>query len=287
MKKTITFIIAILLVGTINAQFSITNADFESNTAMSSDGTNHYIDGYRIAENKTGIFVASESGLAPGEGRNGSQALKSVIRDSNGTGGDVMLFSSNVDVSTYQPGEYTFSIWTKVETEVGNKALWLVVGARDADGKAVNGLLTRVDNGGTMTDVANWHNGYVEATATVTFTDPSVKTLDFRIMHATVNNTYYFDDISLSTTASLSTKSFETIGVKMYPNPSSASDFTTIKSTSGLENITLYSLTGKQILNEKINTNEFRFDTSKYAKGIYLVEVANSKGKSTSKLVIQ
>lgn len=288
MKKNITLFLALSAFLPFFAQITIPvpNGNFETNTAISTDGNNHTLEGFRITENKQNVFDISQSGLDAVNGVSGSQALKSTITGALGNAGDVMLFSNPIDISGYTAGTYTFSIFLKTATAPTKRPIWAVVGAFDADNKDISGTLTRIDNGGTLStnNWALWAEGFVEVTVSVE-TTTAVKSLQLRFQHATENHTFWFDNITLTTTATLSTKDFQEIGVSMYPNPVSSTAF--IKSNTGLENITLYSLTGKLLLDKKVSSNEYNLDVSSFAKGVYFLGVTNSKGKSVSKLIVQ
>ncbi|MFH4967720.1 T9SS type A sorting domain-containing protein [Gaetbulibacter sp. M240] len=271
----------------------ITNGDMESSTAMTtSDNKNYFIDGFSILENTPDdIFDEANSGLAPGEGQGGSQALKSTIQNSIGETSNAVLGVSPVDISANGPGNYTFSVFMKTTSAPTIRPVWMVVVAFDEDMANVNSATrTIIDNGGTIT----WQDlgtGYIEATVSVsiranTSGGKDAKFLVLRVQHAGENNTYYFDNITLTgPEATLSVNELKKIGVSMYPNP--AHSLSSIKSESQLENISLYSITGKQIFNKEVDSKEFQFDVSAYAKGLYLLKITNSKGSSTSKLVIK
>jgi len=83
---------------------------------------------------------------------------------------------------------------------------------------------------------------------------------------------------------SLSVEDLNINGINMFPNP--VSDISVIRSDTPLNNIALYSLTGKTIFNKNINSNEYQLDVSSYSKGMYLLSVTNTKGTSTSKLIV-
>lgn len=292
MKKTITLFLAIIAFTISYAQTNVpvTNGDFESTTTMSTtDNKTYTIDGFRILENTTDdIFDETNSGLVSGEGVNGSQALKSKIHNSTGTSFHAVLFTDKIDISNYNPGDYKLSLYIKSEILPTAYPIWMVVIAFDEDGVNVtNNTLVKKNGGGTL----NWqqlNTDFQEAYSEFTIVDnPSgknAKTIELRMQHGRENNTYWFDNLSLTTTATLSTKSFEQIGVSMFPNPASSS--TTIKSVAGLKNITLHSLSGQLLLDEKINTNQYNLNVSSFAKGVYVLGVTNEKGKSVTKLLV-
>jgi hypothetical protein len=91
-------------------------------------------------------------------------------------------------------------------------------------------------------------------------------------------NTVIFNDPALSTEKSIE------YGVSIFPNP--VSENLIIKSKTLIDNLTLYSLTGKLIFNKNPNTLEEIIDVKELSKGMYVLEVTNSKGKAKVKLLI-
>ena len=84
---------------------------------------------------------------------------------------------------------------------------------------------------------------------------------------------------------SLSVEDLNINGISMFPNP--VSEISTIKSESVLRNITLYSMTGKAILNKNIESKDYQLDVSNLPNGMYLVAIANDNGISRTKLIVQ
>ena len=82
----------------------------------------------------------------------------------------------------------------------------------------------------------------------------------------------------------LSTQTFENIGVQIFPNPSSV--FTNIKSNFPLKSIKLFSLEGKIIYENHVEQAHFNLDVSSFSKGFYFLQVSNTKGTATKKLVV-
>ncbi|WP_242155530.1 T9SS type A sorting domain-containing protein [Aestuariivivens sediminis] len=91
-------------------------------------------------------------------------------------------------------------------------------------------------------------------------------------------NTVIFNDPNLSTGKRID------FGVSIFPNP--VKEKVIIKSETSIGNLTLYSLTGKLIFNTNLSTLEEKIDVSELSKGMYVLEVTNSKGKAKAKLLI-
>lgn len=98
-----------------------------------------------------------------------------------------------------------------------------------------------------------------------------------------VNDDYEVDNIYLSTTQVLSDKDFKLAGLSMYPNP--ASNELKIKSVNTIDNVSIYSILGKKVLEISPKNNLSTINISSLKSGLYLVNV-ESNGKSVvSKLV--
>lgn len=147
-------------------------------------------------------FEPSNSGLAPGEGRDGSQALKSKVKDAEGKTADVTLVVGDIDISNYGPGTYKFTFYVKTADAFSARPFWLVCSALDEKKNDVSKqTLTHVDNGGTVA-WRDLNNGYQEQSITLKLTkNPEGKDAQFlrlQIQHGRFDNTYWFDDFSLT-----------------------------------------------------------------------------------------
>ncbi|HKK63130.1 MAG TPA: T9SS type A sorting domain-containing protein [Bacteroidales bacterium] len=271
----------------------VNNGDVENTTAMFQDASNEdkwSIEGMWFNENAD-VFDAANSGLAPGEGRNGSQALKSVIHNATGGSADVSLSVGDIDISSHGPGTYTFTFYAKSLTAPNQRPFWIVCNTFDMDNADVtSATVTRIDNGGTVT-FNGLEAGYLEQTVTVDISENSggnnAMYLRLQVQHGKEDNTYWFDDFSLvgpeGTSTAIDDKELE-MGVNIFPNP--ARTKTTINSETAISNVSLYSLSGEMIINETVKSNEYQLDLSSYPKGLYLLSVTNDNGTSTTKLVI-
>lgn len=300
MKKIITLFFAILATfayGQYNVP--LTNANVESTNPMASNGQIHSIDGMFVQEAVDGSFDEANSGLATGEGVGGSQAFKIVTQNNGSTLSWHTQFAVNqTDISGYGNADFSFSFQIKSASAPTTYPIWIVVRAFDEDqvNVSANTLVNYANGGKISASVGDPTNSYLTMntgyqTAWITFSiaqnnsGKNAKFIDVRVQMAKEVNTYYIDNLSLQSSAPLSTKSFEAINVKMYPNPTNSSTF--IKSDSSIENITIYSLSGKLIMNENLNSNEYRLNTSSFAKGVYFLGITNSKGKSYTKLIVK
>ena len=72
------------------------------------------------------------------------------------------------------------------------------------------------------------------------------------------------------------------ISFKIYPNP--AQDKITITTSQQNMNVTIFKITGEKI----IETNSKKINTSKFAKGCYIIEIKDKNGfSSREKLIIK
>ncbi|PWD99480.1 T9SS type A sorting domain-containing protein [Marinilabilia rubra] len=272
----------------------VNNGDVENTTAMFQDASNEdkwSIEGMWFNENAVNVFDVTNSGLAPGEGRNSSQALKSVIHNATGGSADVSLSVGDIDISSHGPGTYTFTFYAKSLTAPTQRPFWIVCNTYDKDNADVtNATVTRIDNGGTVT-FNGLEAGYLKQSVTVEISENSggndAMYLRLQVQHGKEDNTYWFDDFTLSgpegTSTAINNKELE-LGVNVFPNP--ARTKTTISSETAISNVSLYSLSGEMIINESVKSNEYQLDLSSYPKGLYLLSVTNDNGTSTTKLVI-
>lgn len=98
---------------------------------------------------------------------------------------------------------------------------------------------------------------------------------------ASTNNEMYLDTFDFTDEFIIfNTDSFENSDFKIYPNPTE--NLMQIKSNETINNIVIYNVLGKSILN---TSNPNNIDTSSLAKGIYFVVVETDKGNGTQKLI--
>jgi len=81
------------------------------------------------------------------------------------------------------------------------------------------------------------------------------------------------------TMAELTVAEVEIEGLVLYPNPAN-SIVTIVSPVTPLETITVYSLTGRQVLQKDVSANQTTIDVSGFATGMYFVR-ATSKNAST------
>ncbi|MDC0176743.1 T9SS type A sorting domain-containing protein [Polaribacter sp.] len=93
------------------------------------------------------------------------------------------------------------------------------------------------------------------------------------------------DEVSMTNEgATASVDDFFSSQISAYPNP--AKDFIQVSSTREITGIAMYNLIGKKVVNfSSVNNN--RIDTSKLAKGIYVLKVSSNELVGTKKIIIE
>jgi hypothetical protein len=81
----------------------------------------------------------------------------------------------------------------------------------------------------------------------------------------------------------LSSDSFDVTSFKMYPNP--VSNVLTISNLEEIQNVTIYDITGKEMMNSNLNVFESQLDLSSFSNGLYLVKVSVNNNTKTFRVV--
>jgi len=185
-------------------QASGNNWDIEDTTPMYEEDGIKKITGFEFKENEIPtVFDAENSGLAPGEGVEGSQALKSTVSGSTGASAGVTLWTDYVDISDFSSGEYVFSFWAKSSITPPTKPFWILAKTYDADKNEVTlQTLEKVDNGGTSSYLGMAAQ-YTSHTCTNiikpnTSGGNNAAYMRFQIQHGKYDNSYWFDEFALA-----------------------------------------------------------------------------------------
>ncbi len=97
-----------------------------------------------------------------------------------------------------------------------------------------------------------------------------------------VSKIVFFDNIYLSTT-NLATTSFETVNVKMYPNP--ANNVLNIDSKSNIENVAIYNLLGQEVISVSVNKQSTSLNIANLQTGVYVVKTSIDGKIASSRLI--
>jgi hypothetical protein len=107
------------------------------------------------------------------------------------------------------------------------------------------------------------------------------------IIDAAGGHDYYFDNVYFSKSAfSLSSKSSEIEGLKVYPNPSQDSWTITTKNIQ-INSIQVFDILGKNVISLKPETTKATIDASGLKSGLYFAKISTASGTSSLKLVKQ
>src|SRR5690606_29979259 len=79
------------------------------------------------------------------------------------------------------------------------------------------------------------------------------------------------------------------VNVQVYPNPANGSFNVKVTGSKQEVTVTLYSLTGQQLLTEKVKAGETAkaLNIKGIAAGTYLIKIASDKGAQVTRLVIE
>ena len=93
-------------------------------------------------------------------------------------------------------------------------------------------------------------------------------------------------NLKIADTNALSVTSEEVLQYKLsvYPNPAKEF-FTILMRDNSIDNVELYSLIGKKLIDKKVNSNRFDVNSSFLTSGIYILKL-NVEGKSITKKII-
>ena len=107
--------------------------------------------------------------------------------------------------------------------------------------------------------------------------------LDFVVDTAAGSEGIFVSQEVLTSFYAFSPKIFNDI--KIFPNPSDGLFFVELISTGN--DVTIYDVQGRPILNKTINTNIARIDLTNYPKGIYVIEIKNKFGIENHKILVK
>jgi hypothetical protein len=147
--------------------------------------------------------------------------------------------------------------------------------------KVEGGTAAEVDV--TYTDVNNWQNLVFDFTG-ITNAGNNKIVVFFDFENATTPGPdFLFDDIKMAAASTLGTTNFELIDLNVYPNPSN--NVWNIKAQQTIDNIQVFDVLGKQVMNVKPNDSEVELDASTLPKGLYFAKMTTDLGSNSIKLI--
>lgn len=125
---------------------------------------------------------------------------------------------------------------------------------------------------------------YPYQTASVDFTVPNdgVYYIAFRAFSDPDQFYLSLDNIKIEQSL-MSTSDAEKSTLSFYPNP--AKNVLNVDNSKEITDITVYDLSGKNVLNLKPNSKNVKLDVSKLSKGVYMMRVGNKDGAKTVKII--
>lgn len=190
-------------------------------------------------------------------------------------------------IATYQSGNmtvvagntYNLNYWYKDE---GNNAkgkfwvIWLTIGNVEimADNDPFKGEY--------LPNTIGWQQVSVSATAPA---GAAHMKLQFRVSADSGDSgAILFDDVSM-TTGTLGTAQNEIPDLKVYPNPVTDGTLFIDTNTVSDKSVTVFDLTGKEVINTILTTNNL--NTSGLKRGLYILKIIEGEKTATRKLIIK
>ena len=126
---------------------------------------------------------------------------------------------------------------------------------------------------------------FTAASSPPNFSRSSIK--EFAITAARADNnqalSIYVDNIYLHKNTVLSSDSFKTSKVKLYPNPTS--NVLNIESLGTIQTISVYNVLGQEVINKALNSTSTSLDVSSLNSGIYVVKTMIDGNVSSTKFI--
>lgn len=106
------------------------------------------------------------------------------------------------------------------------------------------------------------------------------------VLHTTANASLLFSPgVTVSGTTLSTTNNFSKDELAIFPNPTNTGSITIHSKISGEKNITLFDVTGRQVLKTTLTSNIL--DVSAFKSGLYMLNVSINNRSSTTKLLIK
>lgn len=109
---------------------------------------------------------------------------------------------------------------------------------------------------------------------------PNTANIYFDFNPAIITNTCNTEFVS-----TLNTEDFKAGNLSFYPNPVKDKLNLNLINSGNIDSYSISDVTGKQILNQKVNSANVEIDFSGFSKGIYLIKVTSEKQHKTIKII--
>ncbi|MEI6556272.1 MAG: T9SS type A sorting domain-containing protein [Paludibacter sp.] len=313
MKQLFTLAVALLSLIAVQAQtvIPVLNSDFEDITTPLALNTNsqYAIKGFYLVNNAKkpagSSLDASNSGLAAGEGVDGTQALRLTCVQADATQNAAAhifdVTTEPIDISSQPFGDYVYTFQEKVKEAMGSiRPVGFTLFAYDANmvdvttaTLTVNKTLQTSMNATTDFQIASNMNVYqtlgsafnIKANAAgsnAKYVKLSIS-IGKNLPTATLTTSIYLDNFKLTQTAVAGINSVNAnFNVQIYPNPTK--DFAQINCADGIDEVCLYSVSGSLLNKVAVGATSHKLDISTLSNGIYYVSVKNNKGIVNTKI---
>jgi transforming growth factor-beta-induced protein len=118
-------------------------------------------------------------------------------------------------------------------------------------------------------------------------TDPNGRSSNITAVDIEAQNgvVHVIDKVILPKQTQTGIDDLDVLGLKVYPNP--ASQYIMIQSNDSFGIFILRDITGKMVMNQKIESNNERIDIASLKSGLYFGTLETAKMKSTVKVIVQ
>lgn len=142
-------------------------------------------------------------------------------------------------------------------------------------------LSATLSNGEALPEWLSFENGVFSGTP------EEPQELYIRVYATDIFGAQIYDDFRLSVIENATSNEEFSDGTQIYPNPTNGIVNISIPFTTENTVIKVITSTGEVIVEKSVNSNTTIFDLSKFAKGIYFVEIINSKVTVRKKLILE
>lgn len=312
MKQLFTLAIALFSLIAVQAQtvISVLNSDFEDTTTPLTLNTNsqYAIKGFYLVNNVKkpvgSSLDAGNSGLVQGEGADGTQALRLTCVQADATQNAAAhifdVTTEPIDISSQPFGDYVYTFQEKVKDAMSTvRPTGFTLFAYDTNmldvttaTLTINKTLQTSMNATTDFMIATNMNVYqtlgsaFSIKANAAGLNAKYVKLSISIgknLPATLTTSIYLDNFKLTLTPATGLNQVNTnFNVQIYPN--STKDFAQINCSDGIDEISLYSVSGSLLNKIQVGATSHRLDISTLSNGIYFVSVKNNKGVVNTKI---
>ncbi|PLX00909.1 MAG: hypothetical protein C0594_15050 [Marinilabiliales bacterium] len=193
------------------------------------------------------------------------------------------------EITVQNAGTY----WIEAETACGNISDTLVVIENQLPFVFLGNDTLICDNETITLDAGDyesyeWSNGNTDQQTTIDGSALGIGTYEYTVEVTDQNMCSNADTIIISVDLCSKINDFNTTQANIYPNPAKNILFIDFPETVTNVEITLWTITGKKVLSEKImNTKTQKLNISSLQKGMYIIQIKSSKYNTTLPVIIE